>query len=160
MGADTSSLGEAGLTYTWSVMRAPRDAKAVSFVTDGNSAAKSTTARVQKAVTYVLNCTITNVLGNSVSTQVVMTIRQVASDLRLSAHAAQLNVGSVTQIAGIALDQFKHSMQTAGTVVHKLLAGSGSIAADGEFTAGEQKGHVIVQETVEDLTGQVGATIK
>ena len=158
-GADTSTLGESGLTYTWSVAQAPRGSKAVSFAGNGTNAAKTTTAWFKKAGTYVLMCTITNDAGNSVTTNVTMTIKQVESGLRLTPYAVTLTRGSTTQFGGIVLDQFKHAMRTASSLIYNVIKGGGSINSAGAFVAGPDKGHVVVQITVDGLTGTVGATI-
>jgi uncharacterized repeat protein (TIGR03803 family) len=159
LGADTSELGQSGLTYTWSVSRAPSGAKAVTLNENGTNAAKGATASFRKAGTYHLSCTIANGAGNSVNATVSVTVMQVATKLRLTPHGATIPTGSSLQYGGVMLDQFGHPMRTTQTVAYAVKSGGGTIDQDGLFTAGQTKGHVLIQITVADLIGTLGATI-
>ena len=159
LGADTGLLGEAGLTYTWSVARAPSGAKPVKFSVNGTNAAQNATVRVQKDGTYVLNCVITNSIGNSVTASVELVIEQVATSLRLTPHARAIAAGASLQYGGVALDQFGRAMRTTPTTTYAVKSSNGTIDDDGLFTAGQTQGHAVIQITVDGLIGTLGATI-
>jgi len=159
LGADTASLGEAGLTYTWSVAHAPSGAGPVKFSINGTNSAKDATVRVEKAGTYVLDCVITNSIGNSVTAPVELVIKQVATRLQLEPHAQTIAAGAKLQYGSIALDQFGHAMRTTPTVKYAVKSGDGSIDSAGLFTAGQFQSHVVIEITDDGLEGTVGATV-
>jgi uncharacterized repeat protein (TIGR01451 family) len=159
LGADLGTLGEAGLTYTWSVVDAPSGAKPLEFSVNGTNAARNATVRVQKDGTYQLHCVITNGIGHSVTAPVELIITQVATSLRLTPHAQTFARGASMQYGGTALDQFGHPMRTAPTLAFKVKSGSGTFNDHGMFTAGQTWGHVLIQISEDGLTGDLGATI-
>jgi uncharacterized repeat protein (TIGR01451 family) len=122
LGADTSSQGEAGLRYTWSVAHAPSGAKPVKFSVNGTQSAKDASVRVQKAGTYVFNCVITDNYGNSVATAVEVVIQQAATSLRLTPHAQIIAARASLQFGAIVLDQFKQPMPTMGDTLYAVRA--------------------------------------
>jgi uncharacterized repeat protein (TIGR01451 family) len=159
LGADTGSLGEAGLTYTWSVVRAPSGAKPVKFSVNGTNAAKNAAVRVQKDGTYLLHCVVANSFGDSVTASVELVIKQVATSLRLTPHAQTIAAGASVQYRATAMDQFAHPMRTAGDTTYAVKFGDGTINTDGMFAAGQFQSHIVIQMTDDDLIGTLGATV-
>jgi autotransporter-associated beta strand protein len=158
LGEDPDTENDSDLTYTWTVAHAPSGAKAVKFSENGTNAAKNATARFQKAGTYHLLCTVNNGDGGTVTQLVSVTIKQVATSLRLAPHKDQITAGTTVQYSGVVLDQFKHAMPTT-SISYAVNTGNGTIDDAGLFTAGEDPGHVVIQMTVNGLTGTVGATV-
>ena len=158
LGADPTAQNDSGLTYTWSVALAPSGAKPVKFSANGTNSAKNATARFQKAGTYQLQCTIANSSGGLVTQSVTITIKQRTTSLHLIPHVQTVATGGQVQYSGVALDQFKHPMPT-NAISYVVKTGDGTIDSNGLFTAGDMMGHVVIQITVNDLTGTVGATI-
>jgi fibronectin-binding autotransporter adhesin len=158
LGEDPNTQNDSDLTYTWSVSHAPSGAKAVKFSENGTNAAKAATARFQKAGTYHLLCTISNGDGGTVAQMVSVTIKQLATSLRLTPHVQTIAAGTTRQYSGVVLDQFKHAMPTS-SITYAVKTGAGRIDDAGLFTAGEDPGHVVIEMTVNGLTGTVGATV-
>ncbi len=158
VGADPGTDDNSDLTYTWSVALAPTGAKPVTFGANGTNAAQSSSAVFHKAGTYHLLCTIASSDGEFTTQLVRVRVNQVATKLELAPHKKVMAAGAKVQYSGVVLDQFKHAMPTS-SITYAVNTGDGTIDDTGLFTAGEEPDHVVVQMTVDGLTGTVGATI-
>jgi autotransporter-associated beta strand protein len=155
---DSSTGDDSALTYTWSVTHAPSGAKAVTFSENDSNAAKDATAIFHKAGTYHLLCTVLSSDGLSVSRTVSITVTPVAQ-LRLTPHHQTIEAGKSLQYSAAVTDQFGHAVATTAATTFTVKSGSGTIATSGLFTAGDSAGHVVIQITMDNLTGTLGATI-
>jgi hypothetical protein len=88
-----------------------------------------------------------------------MTIKQVATSLRLTPHHRVISAGDTLQYGAEALDQFGHMMRTTPVTTYAVKSGDGTIDHAGLFSAGQIQDHVVIQITEDGLTGIVGATI-
>jgi VCBS repeat-containing protein len=159
LGADISGLGESALKYTWSVAKGPGGTQSVLFDDNGTNSAKNTPARFRTAGIFHLRCLITNQQGNSVMGSVTITVKQVLTSFRLSPHHQIIPAGSSVQYNGVELDQFGHTMHIPQTVTYQVLSGRGSIDQTGLFTASRKPGHVVIQISVNETVGVVGASV-
>jgi autotransporter-associated beta strand protein len=73
------SLGEANLTYTWSIASKPNGAADPTFSANGTNAAKNSTATFSLAGTYILQCTIADAGGLLATSSVIVTDRPTTS---------------------------------------------------------------------------------
>jgi rhamnogalacturonan endolyase len=69
--ADDLTTGASTLTYTWSLVSGPA---AVAFSVNGTNAARDSVATFARAGTYALRVTVTNLAGNSTTSDVVVTV--------------------------------------------------------------------------------------
>jgi autotransporter-associated beta strand protein len=160
LAADPATGNASDLTYTWSVALAPSGARPVTFSENHTNAARTATARFQNAGTYRLLCTITNTTRESTTKTADITIKQIATRLRLTPHRQVIAAGDTMQYGGVALDQFGHPMRTTPTISFAIKSGDGSIDDSGLFSAGQIQGHAIIEITEDGLTGLLGATIE
>jgi autotransporter-associated beta strand protein len=72
LGAD-ASVGESGLTYTWSITSKPNGAADPIFSVNGTNPAKNTTATLAQIGTYIFTVTIADAGGLKTSSTVVVT---------------------------------------------------------------------------------------
>jgi hypothetical protein len=159
LGEDPISGDDSTLTYTWSVTHAPPGAKPVIFSANGSNAAKAATARFSKDGTFHLTCTISSTSGLSTTRTISITVAQVATNLHLSPHRKIIARGESVQYYGNAMDQFGHAMRVASTISYAVQTNNGTFSSTGLFTAGRKRSHVIVEITVDNLEGVLGATI-
>lgn len=89
-----SGAGEAGLSYTWSVLGTPPGS--VLFNVNGNNAAKDAVATFAVSGTYQLLVTITNAAGASVQSTVTVTVTVPPLTATVTSAAEAWGVGSHT----------------------------------------------------------------
>ena len=159
LAGNTEPAGEAGLSYTWSVLAAPGGAKAPLMPGNGSNAAKNMTMRLYKDGTYLMQVIAADAQGFSATRTVRLIVSQTAKGIRLAPHAQQIAAGSQLQYSGILLDQFNHPMRTDYVLSWKLDTNSGSITSDGLFSSEKITGHVTVEADWNDVSGTVGATL-
>ncbi|MBV8780069.1 MAG: PKD domain-containing protein [Phycisphaerae bacterium] len=147
------------MTYDWSVSSIPNGAAMPTFSLNNSSSAASPTIKFHKDGTYQLAVTVSDGDGNSATQNVDVVVQQVATSLRITPHSAVVHRGKHQQYAVMVLDQFGHALRSQPDVSWSIIHGTGSIHSDGLFTAGQKKGHYIVQVTVDDLTGTVSGAI-
>jgi hypothetical protein len=157
LGADVA--GTSHLTYTWSVTHAPSGARTPQFAANATISSQATTARFYKDGTYDLRCTIANAAGNRVISDVSVVVEQQATAVRITPHKESVGTSQTLQFGVTPLDQFNHPMRTTGAALFSVAEGEASIDDSGLLTAGDTPGHLIVDVTVDDLTGSAGATI-
>jgi autotransporter-associated beta strand protein len=160
IGADTGPGGAAGLTYTWTAVHLPSGAKLPTFNVNGTNAASNIIARFSKDGGYVLQCEVKNAAGNAVTADVLVTVSQKPTSLKIEPHAAHVAKDATLQYAGTVLDQFNRPMRTAQTLTYLVASGPGSISSTGLFSATSLAGAVTIEVEADDLTGTVGAIIE
>jgi autotransporter-associated beta strand protein len=159
VGADASSAGAAGLTYDWSAVHVPAGAKQPTFSANNTNAAGSIIARFSKDGGYVLQCLVRNADGNSVSTDVYVTVSQKATSLKVEPHQVHIAPHHTQQFTATILDQFGRPMRTAVNFTWAIKRGSGSINSDGLFTAGAKASALQIEVAGEELSAVVGALV-
>ena len=159
LGADTSEAGEAGLTYTWSMQSSPGGGSGVRFSENGNNAAKNASVHFNSAGTYVLGCVISNGDNNTVSTSVTVHVQQTRTGVRLSPSGQHIRAGGMFRFVGAFVDQFKNAMPATMTATYSVLSGPGTIDRKGLFSAGRQKGHVVIGFSMGGFDTSVGVTV-
>ena len=141
----TDLTGERNLSYRWSLDTAPIGAS-VSFLNNGNNAAKNTRIIVDKAGEYRVSVTITNRLGLSTTSSLRFQVAQSISRMEVMTDTDQVigNGATVTVASNVqslklkAYDQFGAEMAIpqAFTVVAKPISGSAfaQISKRGDLT--------------------------
>jgi fibronectin-binding autotransporter adhesin len=159
VGADSSSATTARLTYTWTAVHLPSGAKTPTFSANGTHAAGNVTARFYKDGGYILQCTVKDAAGNSISTDVAVAVSQKVTALKIEPHGAHIAKRGREQIVATVLDQFAHPMRTPQVLTYFVKTGSGSVSSSGLFTAGTRTGAVTIEVEVDNLTGTAGELI-
>jgi hypothetical protein len=152
--------GESVLTYAWGALALPNGAKHPVFSsTNGTNAGKSLSARFSKAGRYIFQCTITNAVGKSITTDVTVRVNQIANALRLSPHIKVVDIKQQVQFAAVVVDQFGHALISQPAIRYSV-AGNGSIdPVTGEYLAAPTLGHFVVYAKGDGLVGTVGGTV-
>jgi len=151
--------GEGSLTYTWSTLREPSGAKAILYSDNGDNTAKSTTATFSKDGNYMFQCTITDINGLSVTSDVDVEVVQTATLMKLSPHGVDILKGTTQTFLGEVFDQFHHAMRAQPTVDYSILSGNGGITAEGVYHAPHTLGHVEIEAKADGFTVSAGATV-
>jgi fibronectin-binding autotransporter adhesin len=159
VGADTSSQGAAGLTYTWTAIHTPAGAKLPTYNANGTNAAGNVIARFYKDGGYILQCTVKNAAGNSVTTDVSVTVSQKATSIKIEPHGIHIAKDGTEQYTATVLDQFNHALRTNPTITYAVAAGPGSINSAGLYTASSMTGGVTIEAEADDLTAVAGAVV-
>lgn len=146
LGADDG--GESSLIYSWSVASGPAP---VAFLRNNTNDSKSNTARFSLAGTYVLRATITDVSGNTVNSNILVTVVQTPTRLVLTPTSASVGTGQTKSFVAVALDQFSRSIASP-PVAWSVVSGTGSINSSGLFTAGANPGKSVVRAMLGSLT--------
>jgi hypothetical protein len=129
LGADDG--GEPALLYTWTSMGpAP-----VSFSSNGNNAAKNTTATFSQAGAYTLTATIRDVSNQTVTSAVTVNVNQTLTTIAVTPASASVATGGTQQFTATARDQFSIALATQPSFSW-MVSGGGSISATGLFSAG------------------------
>ncbi|HVT83508.1 MAG TPA: hypothetical protein VHM90_22900, partial [Phycisphaerae bacterium] len=159
LGGDAS--GEKKLTYTWSVVDMPSDAAVPSFSANATNGTKSIIAQFFEPGDYTFRCTITNLSGGSVSSDVAVSVIPTATTLRTSLHAQKALFGQTIQYRTLVLDQFNAPLRSQPKIAYSIESGEGSVDADtGLFTASNNvRGHVDIGVRGGGLSGTVGVTV-
>jgi beta-glucanase (GH16 family) len=134
LGADDG--GEANLTYTWTTTGAPP--AGVTFSANGSNAAKNVTATFAKIGSYTLQASIRDQSGQTVTSNVNVTVNATLTSLAVSPSSASVAPNASQQFAVSAADQFGQGM-TAPSVSWSV-SGGGSINSSGLFSAGSSSG--------------------
>jgi hypothetical protein len=152
LGADDG--GEASLTYGWT-STGPRS---TSLSTNGTNAAKSVTVTFTTAGTYVFEVTVTDAGGLVVRAQVTVVVTQVATSLMVSPATAAVTTGGTQFFSAQGRDQFNNFMFLGSATW--TVSGGGTIASNGQFTAGTTAGGPFtVMATASGFTGMGTLTV-
>jgi uncharacterized repeat protein (TIGR03803 family) len=160
IGADAGPGGAAALKYSWTAIHLPSGAKMPTFNLNGTNAAKNVIARFSKDGGYILQCEVKNAAGNAATADVLVTVSQKATSLRIEPHDAHIAEDATLQYAGTVLDQFNHPMRTPQTLTFLVASGPGSINSTGLFSATSIAGPVTIELEADDLTGEASVAVK
>jgi PKD domain len=131
LGADDQ--GEAALVYTWSATGpAP-----VSFSANGSNAAKSTTATFGRAGSYVLQVSIADAAGLTVTSSVTVVVQATLARLAVAPALVTVGIGGTASFSASGFDQFDQPLIAS---VAWAVSGGGAISSAGVFTAGSTAG--------------------
>ena len=154
LGADDG--GEAALTYTWTTTGTPP--AAVSFATNGTNAAKSDVVTFARAGTYAFSVKATDAGGLSATSAVTVVVNQSLTAVTVTPGSTSIGTGKTQQFAAQALDQFGATLATQPAFTWSV-AGVGSIATTGLYTAAAAAGTATVKATTGSLAGSASVTI-
>ena len=129
LGTD-QSLGESALTYTWNTTGTPP--AAVNFSVNGNNTAKSTVATFTKAGTYNFLVTISDPLGNTITSSVSVTVQHTPQSAAISPAAANITAGGTQQFTLVGQDQFGQAYTITDPVSWQL-SGPGTLGGGSGF---------------------------
>ena len=123
--------GEANLTYAWSVTAEPAGAANVTFSSNGDNAAKDTTATFYQAGNYTFLVTITDAGGLSTTSSTAVTVSQSLTTITVSPATASLNLNGTQSFSAIGYDQFGAALVVQPSVSWGIASGVGSIDGSG-----------------------------
>jgi len=138
------------LTYTWATTGTPP--APVVFSSNGNNSASNVTATFSKIGSYSFQVTIIDPAGKSVSSNVNVTVSQVAVTLTVSPGSGTVIPNGTLQFSDSATDQFGNPYTAT---VSWAVSGGGTIDNTGKFTAGSASGGPF---TVTDSAGSLNDT--
>jgi hypothetical protein len=133
LGADDG--GEPALVYTWSAT----GPASVSFSANGTNGAKNSTATFGKAGAYTFTATIKDASNQTVTSAVAVTVNQTATTLSVAPGTASVHASQTQQFTSTVYDQFATALSSQPSATWSV-AGGGSIATSGLFTAGQTAG--------------------
>ncbi len=102
LGADDG--GEASLRYAWAVTGSPP--AAVTFTANNSNAAKSSLATFTKAGSYPIQVTISDLVGQSVTSAIAVTVSQTNTIITVTPATPVVHVGSPQTFVASSTDQF------------------------------------------------------
>ncbi len=132
----TDDTGEPALLYRWSTSLAPSP---VSFATNDDNASKSVVATFTEAGDYEFIVTVVDPAGNTVTSQVSVTVQATPTTLDVQPSVVDLQAGQTQQFSASVNDQFGAPLAPQPTVSWNIAAG-GAVDGAGEFVAGMTPG--------------------
>ena len=153
--------GESTLTYTWAVTTIPTGAAAPTFSVNGTNAAKATTATFSSAGAYGFTVTVTDALGQSVTSAVTVTVNPTLTSITLAPTTAGLSDAQTAQFTPTAKDQFGAALATQPTFTWTVDAGGvGTVSATGLYAApATGSGSATVRATSGTVSGTAAVTV-
>ena len=159
LGADDG--GEAGLTYTWSVVSKPAGAADPTYSLNGTNGAKNATATLLAVGAYTFRVTITDARGLSVTSDASVTVAAALTSVTVTPQGVSVANGKTQQFSAVARDQFGNPLATQPAFTWSLAAGGvGSVSASGLYTAPSSgTGSATVTATTGGKSGSAGVTV-
>jgi hypothetical protein len=145
-------------SYTWSVS----GPSGVTFSsTNGTASGNKVTATFTQTGTYTFMVTITDSLGESITSTTPLTVGQVLTSIVVSPANANVPRNTTLQFKATARDQFGLSMAKQPTFVWSIDAGGkGSISSTGLYKAPKRgTGTATIRATVGSISGTAVVTI-
>jgi rhamnogalacturonan endolyase len=152
----TDDGGESALTYTWAMTSGPAG---VAFAINGSNLAKQTTAVFSAMGSYLLTVTATDAEGRSVSRDVSIAVVQTPSGLEIPVVPVLTAADGRQRIPAWVVDQFGDPLASQAGVAWSLVAGSGSIDANGVYAAGSTAGFAVVRFAYGSEAHEIPVTI-
>ncbi|HYO10252.1 MAG TPA: hypothetical protein VER17_14890 [Tepidisphaeraceae bacterium] len=158
LGADNT--GEAGLTYTWSVLGDPP--APVSFSTNKTNGAKNTVATFATEGAYTFRVLIADASGAATSSDVIVTVAATPTSIVVTPATAVLAQGASSLLFAAVRDQFGQPLESPPAITWSIDAGgAGSVDATGLYTApASGSGATTVRATAGALSGTAAVTIQ
>jgi hypothetical protein len=159
LGADDT--GEAGLTYSWSMLSGPVGAMVPSFDVNGTNAAKTTNATFYQVGSYTFQVTITDPAGLTTTSSLTVAVAQTPTSLTVSPASDTLPNGVTQQFTAVAVDQFGSPLATQPSFVWSILPGGiGSIDSNGMYTSPDSgMGSAIICATAGTTSGTANVSV-
>ncbi len=132
----TDDTGEPSLVYRWSTSLAPSP---VTFATNDDNASKSVVATFTEAGDYEFLVTVVDPAGNTVTSQVSVTVQATPTVLDVQPSVVDLQAGQTQLFSASVNDQFGAPLVPQPAVTWSIAAG-GSVNGAGEFVAGTTPG--------------------
>jgi regulation of enolase protein 1 (concanavalin A-like superfamily) len=151
--------GESSVQYSWGVTSKPAGAADPLFGTNNSNAAKNTIATFNRAGSYTLRVTATDLGGATVNSSVNVSVIQTVTSIITSPATATVSVGQTQQVAATAYDQFGQALTTAPAFTWSVVSGGGTVSSSGLFTAPATIGTSVVRATVGSISGSSTFTI-
>lgn len=151
----TDDSPEASLVYTWSLASGPAS---VVFSSNNSNASKNSTATFHAAGPYVFKITVTDVTGQSASSNVSVTVASTATSLSITPTAALLGTGQTKQFTPGVRNQFGATIAGAA-ITWTIDSGLGTVSSTGLFTAPTTAGKAVLRATYGSLTATANATV-
>jgi hypothetical protein len=155
LGGDAS--GQANLTYTWATTGTPP--ATVAFSPNATNAAQNTIATFTQPGSYSFIVTISNTLGQSVTSTVSVTVVRTFASITVTPAAPTVAAASTTQFSAVGYDQFNIALVAQPNFQWTVSSGSGSIDNTGLFTAPSSGGTATVQASTGTVAGSTTVTI-
>ncbi len=154
LGADDG--GESNLTYTWATTTGPA---AVSYSSNGDNAAKSSTATFTQAGSYSFQVTITDAGGITMTSTVNVTVDRTLTMIAVSPASATLDENQTQQFTATGYDQFGQALTSQPSFTWAKASGIGAIDASGLYTAPAFAGSASITATSGVTTATASITI-
>ena len=152
----TDPSGNSGLTYTWAAMGTPP--APVTYSANGTNAAQSVTATFSKAGSYTFQVTVSDRGGYIATSSVTVAVNQSLTSIKVSPATLTLAAKGQQQFSATTNDQFGNPMATQPTLSWSV-AGGGTIAGSGLYTAPNAAGSATVKATSGAVSGTAGVTV-
>jgi len=149
--------GAANLTYSWSVTTLPAGAATPTFSINNTNAAANTTATFYATGGYTFRATITDALGQSTTSDVIVNVNPTATAVTLSPSDGGFNPGEQQLFSASVLDQFNQTM--SGQLQMVWSADRGEITSAGLWTAPVESGPATIIATVSGLSGNAAVNV-
>ena len=161
LGANTpNSSGEASLTYTWAATSTPSGATTPTFSVNGTNAAKNTIATFSKAGAYVFTVTITDTVGETVTSSVaVNVVSQTLTSITITPSNSTIPASGTQTFTAVANDQFGNPLATQPSFTWAVSSGIGSISTTGVYTAPAAPGSATITATSSSVVGTTSITV-
>ncbi len=160
LGAD--GAGEAGLTYTWSVVSPlPAGASTPTFSANGTNAAKNTMVTFGAAGSYILQATIRDAAGLSVASSVTVVVNQTLTAVVVTPGTARLADRARQQFTAVANDQFGNPLTVQPSSFTWSVSGAagGTVSQTGLYTAPASGAGAAVVTAAAGLSGNAAVTV-
>jgi len=151
----TDPGGASSLIYTWSLTGTPP--ASVTYTTNANNAARTTTATFTALGTYNFLVTIKDASNLTATSSVSVIVSQVLTSISVTPSSLTLTAGATQQFAGTGDDQFGNALAVQPAITWSVGSGGGSISTTGLFTAGA--GSATVLATSGTVSGQAAVTV-
>ena len=147
--------GEPALTYTWSSTGpAP-----VFFQTNGNNAAKTSTASFEATGDYLVSVAVRDAQNLTTTSTVNIRVVQTAADVRVTPATASVPVGNTQAFGASLLDQFGQAMATQPPSFAWSVNAGGSINGSGVFSATMAGGPYVVSASSGGFSNTASVTV-
>ncbi|MGA2583457.1 MAG: Ig-like domain-containing protein [Tepidisphaeraceae bacterium] len=153
----SSTAGESTLSYTWAATAQPSGSNPL-FSANGTNAAKDTTVTFNQPGDYTFICTITDGLGDTVTSSVNVTVDQTLTAITVLPSNVTLHQNQQQQYWAQGYDQFGDLMSPPPNFTWDCSA-LGSIDGSGLFSSVDQLGTGTITATAGAVTGATGITV-
>jgi hypothetical protein len=154
-----ATAGEAGLTYSWSIIHSPAGAASPTFNANDSNAARQVVATFHKDGRYLFRCTITDANGNTLKTDVQVEVAQTATSLRLSPHDRTVAIGHAITFHAALYDQFGHPIRDQSAVQYSIFSGAGTIDPNSGIFSSSLPGADLIEADEGTFSATVGVQV-